>query len=292
MPVDCFRHAADVVVHFNSKMSEKNTPDFHLLNLWARSGIAYLHPGGKKGTAKLFELLEFKPGMNVLEFGCGTGATLADLYLIPGLNITGVDISNQMLRTAKQRLRFCGMQHHVTLKKISPNEKLPFADNCFDIVYTESVLAIIDEREFPNLLNDILRILKPGGRIASIDAIWREECTAKQIAFVNKRCLDHFGLIQSLAKPATRIQWEECFKTSGLHMMSSMNISNNILSLSQHQINHRSSLFTKLKKLSLLVSPWLWYHNIKVFFSIKMWHTQDQNYLTNYIFIAKKPLLQ
>jgi len=270
-------------------MSTKQIPDFRLLNQWAKKGISYLHPLGKRGTAKLIKTLNLSCGMQVLEFGCGTGATLANLSLIPGLNLKGVDISSSMIQTAKQRLRFCGIHRDVQIKLIKPGEKLPFPDASMDVVYAESVLAIVDETLLPSLLMEILRILKPGGRFATLDAIWKEECSAEQIALINQLCMIHFGMVQSLANPSDKKDWQCMFEKAGFRIVSSQYLSHETTTSCTHRINRLSSLFTKLKKISILLSPWYWYAQLKTLILIKKWHTHDRDYLQNYLFLLEKP---
>jgi ubiquinone/menaquinone biosynthesis C-methylase UbiE len=271
------------------KMLKSRTPNFHLLNEWAKKGLAYLHPQGKYGTSKLIKSLNLYSGMHVLELGCGTGATLADLHLISGLHLHGVDISPHMLHTAYQRLRFCRIQHDIHLQQICSGEKLPFPDACMDVIYAESVLAIVDEVLLPGLLIEIFRTLKPGGRFAAIDAIWKDECKVEQRDFINQRCLNHFGMVQSLTNPANKKDWQHLYEEIGFSIISTLDMSNGTSERSMHQINRCSSLFTQLKKLSILFRPWCWYNQIKAFVLIKKWHAQDGNYLKNFLFTVEKP---
>ena len=64
------------------------------------SGIEILHPGGFELTKRTAELCELREGMNVLDVSSGRG-TLAMYYAKNyGVNVTGLDISEEMVKTA------------------------------------------------------------------------------------------------------------------------------------------------------------------------------------------------
>lgn len=95
------------------------------------------------------------PGEPILDAGCGTGQTAAYLghLLYP---VTCVDKDPLMLEKAAKRFAAEGLTIPGYLAEL---ERLPFAENQFSAVLSESVLT------FSNLdssLSEILRVLKPG----------------------------------------------------------------------------------------------------------------------------------
>lgn len=83
----------------------------------------------------------------ILDVGCGIGF-ISQLY--PNFDITGVDISDEMLK----RNPFKWQKARV--------EELPFPDNHFDYVVCRSLLHHLEE---PSLgLKEMFRVLKPGGK--------------------------------------------------------------------------------------------------------------------------------
>ncbi len=74
-----------------------------------------------------------KPGMRVLDVGCGKGFLLYDLtQAVPGLEVAGVDVSEYARRTAKEEIR--------DRIRIAPAQALPFPDKHFDLVLSINTL--------------------------------------------------------------------------------------------------------------------------------------------------------
>ena len=95
-------------------------------------------------------------GGELLDIGCGTGLFIRR-YLKYGGKVTGIDISTGMIRRAKQI--FPGEQFLV-----GNAEYLPFEESSFDCL--SSLLAFSYLTKPEKALDDCLRILRPGGRIA------------------------------------------------------------------------------------------------------------------------------
>jgi ubiquinone/menaquinone biosynthesis C-methylase UbiE len=100
------------------------------------------------------------PVLNILDFGCGTGATERYLrMLFPHANIYGVDSSAESIRLA-------GQQHLEAVTFIHTDApRLPFADESFDLIYTNGTMHHIPAKEHPTVLAELGRILKPAGSL-------------------------------------------------------------------------------------------------------------------------------
>jgi len=95
-------------------------------------------------------------GGELLDLGCGTGLFIRR-FLKYGGNVTGIDISSGMIKRATQIFP--------TEQFLVGNaEYLPFADDTFDSI--SSLLAFSYLTKPEKTLDDCLRILKPGGRVA------------------------------------------------------------------------------------------------------------------------------
>ncbi|MBN1464590.1 class I SAM-dependent methyltransferase [candidate division KSB1 bacterium] len=97
------------------------------------------------------------PGGSILEIGCGAGWELLH-WARCGMRATGLDLSAAALELAKKNF-----QHNRLQAKFEHGsaEKLPFADNTFDIVASLGVLHQTESTE--NAVAEVLRVLKPGG---------------------------------------------------------------------------------------------------------------------------------
>ena len=96
--------------------------------------------------------------IKVLDIGCGIGNYMEEL-IQRGYNVTGVDVSINMLQISKGRLQKYLSDPPLSLADI---EKLPFIDSEFDIILCVGVLEYLKTDD--KAIKEISRILKPGGR--------------------------------------------------------------------------------------------------------------------------------
>ena len=103
-----------------------------------------------------FDFTSFRGG-RVLEIGVGHGTDLKQ-FARNGASCYGVDITDKHLSLTKQNFAAEGF---VAELKQSDATKLPFADNCFDCVYSFGVIHHIPDVK--TVLAEVHRVLKPGG---------------------------------------------------------------------------------------------------------------------------------
>ena len=121
------------------------------------------------GAGNPFSLGSINEGEAVLDIGCGAGVDtiLAAMMAGPSGKAVGVDIVPEMLRRAEENLKMTDLKN-VIFKKAS-GEKLPFEDNSFDVVISNSVINLIPDKAAT--LKEAMRLLKPGGRLMIADQI-------------------------------------------------------------------------------------------------------------------------
>lgn len=102
---------------------------------------------------------EKNENLNFLDFGCGDGNTsLYFMQYFPFSTYNGIDISSESIEVAKTKsLKNTNFQ-------IFNGLHIPFEDNSFDVVFTACVFHHIDFKLHENLLLEIKRVLKPGGK--------------------------------------------------------------------------------------------------------------------------------
>jgi SAM-dependent methyltransferase len=114
------------------------------------------------------------PGEHVLDLGTGTGAVAqrAAALVSPGGQVTGVDISPEMLALAQQRKEAIGLSNVRLLEGRAEN--IPADDNTFDVVLACLSLMYVIDRS--SAAREIARVLRPGGRLVA--AAWGapEQC--------------------------------------------------------------------------------------------------------------------
>ncbi len=122
---------------------------------------------------KLAELCELKEGQQVLDLGCGPGESAFGMVdQVPGLRVTGIDISSTMIGLAKFRQRFMRYQNGVEFH-VGDAMKLPYPDGSFDAVTGHSFLYLVPD--VAAVLTETVRVLKPGGFCAFLEPLDSKE---------------------------------------------------------------------------------------------------------------------
>lgn len=101
----------------------------------------------------------------MLDAGCGSGRLTLALAQA-GARVSGFDTSSEALREARARATAAGVDLDLVLADM--NEPLPFADRHFEAV--TSRLSLMVARDPVATLREFVRVLVPGGRIAT--ALW------------------------------------------------------------------------------------------------------------------------
>jgi ubiquinone/menaquinone biosynthesis C-methylase UbiE len=149
----------------------------------------------------LVHLLKVRPGQRILDVGTGTGvgARAAERATGPGGTVVGIDPSLGMLRVAN---RDGGRYAAAT------SIDLPFRDATFDHLLANFVIAF-----FPNYqtaLFDLLRVLKPGGRLAV--SAWAAGDDLDEFRKAWRDVAEEFAEREILRDATERaIPWEERF---------------------------------------------------------------------------------
>lgn len=106
----------------------------------------------------LFSNLHLKPGMKILELGAGNGALWSQNIAKVSKNVTIVlsDISEGILADARKTIG----DHPQFQYSVFNAQKIPFADNTFDLVIANHMLFYCDD--IPKALQEVRRVLKSG----------------------------------------------------------------------------------------------------------------------------------
>ncbi len=97
-------------------------------------------------------------GLRVLEIGCGLGTDGAQ-FAKAGADYTGVDLTEAAIELARTRFEVSGLPGEF---RVADAERLDFADDSFDLVYSHGVLHHTPDTA--RAVGEVRRVLKPGGR--------------------------------------------------------------------------------------------------------------------------------
>lgn len=111
---------------------------------------------------------ELRPGLDVLDVGCGPGTITADLAALvtPGGRVTAVDSAGDVLEQARTTAGERGLDNvHFAVADV---HALDFPDDSFDVVHAHQVLQHVGDPV--RALREMRRVCRPGGVVAARDS--------------------------------------------------------------------------------------------------------------------------
>lgn len=122
----------------------------------------------------------------VVDAGCGTGLLIQGMLSVIGDSgkIVGIDFSDDMLDVARDRFEAVD---NVALRQGSVTD-LPLDSDSFDAASCTQTLLYVDDVE--KAVNELYRVLKPGGRIAILETDWRGIVLNSEDRTLSERIID------------------------------------------------------------------------------------------------------
>jgi ubiquinone/menaquinone biosynthesis C-methylase UbiE len=147
-------------------------------NEWARAGKGEsMEKGHGPVGRQAIQLMRVPADARVLDVGCGSGWATRALagYAING-QVTGIDISDEMIRVARESsAAFPNADFEV-----ASAEQLPFTDSEFTHAFSMESLYYYEN--ISEAVTEIHRVLRPGGLfVAVMDLYWESEATHQWI---------------------------------------------------------------------------------------------------------------
>ena len=150
----------------DAKISKERVPDVYtkvapLYDLWA-----FLTE--RKARTQCLKLASIRDGEHVLEVAVGTGLAFAEILKAnPSGRNEGVDLTPAMLARAGRKATETGVDNFTL--RIGDAYKLDFPDDSFDVLINNYMFDLLPERDFPAVLDEFKRVLRPDGRLAMVN---------------------------------------------------------------------------------------------------------------------------
>ena len=128
--------------------------------LWEKGDFTKIAETMRESGEALIASMEIKPGMKVLDLGCGDGTTAIPAARL-GAEVTGVDIASNLVEAGKRRAD--GENLTCTFEEGDASDLANLKDESFDLVI--SIFgAMFAPRPF-DVAKQMVRVTRPGGRV-------------------------------------------------------------------------------------------------------------------------------
>ncbi|MCB0726619.1 MAG: class I SAM-dependent methyltransferase [Ignavibacteriae bacterium] len=130
------------------------------------SSVDEFHIKGAEISLEIAHEGGIKEGQKILDAGCGIGGPARMLADVFECNVTGVDLTEEFIRTATLLSELVSL-NHLTEFIAADATQLPFANETFDVVWTQH--AQMNIRDKNQLYSELFRVLKKEGKFIYYD---------------------------------------------------------------------------------------------------------------------------
>lgn len=117
-----------------------------------------------KARSRCLELARIRDGESVLEVAVGTGLAFAKILAAnPHGRNDGIDLTEGMLDRARRKAKQSGVDNYRLA--VGDAYKLEYPADTFDVLINNYLFDLLPEQDFPVVLAEFQRVLRPGGRL-------------------------------------------------------------------------------------------------------------------------------
>ena len=144
----------------NATVGEMESIKTRLKAIWTAGDYDRFSRYMESGAREFYERLDIAPGSQLLDVACGSGQ-LALMAAKDGMDVTGVDIANNLVERARAR----ALAENLDVRfQEADAEALPFEDASSDVVV--SLIGAMFAPRPDHVAKELLRVCVPGGTIA------------------------------------------------------------------------------------------------------------------------------
>ena len=129
--------------------------------LWEKGDFTRIAETMKESGEALVSQLGIKPGMEVLDLGCGDGTTAIPEAKL-GANVTGVDIAANLVEAGNKRAKSEGL-NNISFREGDATDLKDLKDGSFDLVV--SIFGAMFAPKPFDVAKEMVRVTRSGGRI-------------------------------------------------------------------------------------------------------------------------------
>ena len=165
------------------------------------------HLGGQAATEEIIERCRITRDSYVLDVGCVVGTTPCFLAKTVGCRVMGVDINGEMVNRSRERAAREKLTGLVEFKTADAQD-LPFPNETFDAVITESVTAFPEDKALA--VREYARVTKTGGFVALNESTWLKTPVPPEVVAWASQDLG------ASVKPLRPEEWKNLLSKAGL----------------------------------------------------------------------------
>jgi ubiquinone/menaquinone biosynthesis C-methylase UbiE len=190
-----------------TEVDQAADPRFFVEFLDARRTIE----GEREVKQLILEMLDLKPGAQVLDVGCGTGDDVREIAGLIGATgrIVGIDPSDALIAESKRRAVGSNLPAEFVLGDV---RKLHFPNAAFDRIRTDRVLMFVPDIQ--TAIAEMLRVLRPGGRLVASELDHQLWFIDSRLPEINRKI--HAAWVASNPQPCLGRQLARLFADHGL----------------------------------------------------------------------------
>ena len=250
-------------------------------NLYSSEAVRLLvgesfHPGGIELTRRLADLLDLRPGDEVLDIASGPGTSAVELASSLGCSVTGVELSASSRERAEERAAAAGVQDRVRFVA-GDAERLPVDAAAFDAVICECAFCTFPGKS--QAAAEIQRVLRPGGRVGLSDLTRRADLPEELKGLL--------AWVACVADAGTVEEYMGHLRSAGLVPGVTEDHSGALLELAE-QISSRLSVLSLASQLGQLALPQVGWADARAMAASAMTEIRNGN-LGYAILVARKP---